>query len=137
MEERVEQDDDAFLLTREVLIVSPGSATKSCIPQLKVGSVLTRLGEIPRATVEPPTVYSSISPQPISHATLPMPKHKLLLTQALPKIAQITYANTQQERQTLICECMLHSFEKMAHTFCAIHEVITDRNCKNLIKRGA
>lgn len=109
MEERVEQDDDALQLNREVLIISPGSTTKTCIP--------TRFGEIPRATVEPPTVYSSISPQPISHATLPMPKHKLLRTQALPKVGQIAYANTEQERQTLICEHMLHSFKKWPTPF--------------------
>lgn len=107
MEERVEQDDDALQLIREVLIISPGSTTKTCIPQLQVGSVPTRLGEIPRATVEPPTVYSSISPQPISHATLPMPKHKLLLTQALPKVAQISCASTQQERLSFVSVCFI------------------------------
>jgi hypothetical protein len=31
---------------------------------------LTRLGEMPRATADPPIVYSSIKAQPINHATL-------------------------------------------------------------------
>lgn len=37
---------------------------------LPTDNLLTKFGDIPRATVEPPTVYSNISAHPIIQATL-------------------------------------------------------------------
>lgn len=51
------------------------SAQEFCA-QLQV--IDTRLGAIPRATVEPPIVYSSMSPQPTIQATLQTRMHALL-----------------------------------------------------------
>ena len=49
----------------------------------------TRLGAIPRATVEPPIVYSSTSPQPTIQATL-QTLMQVLLTHVIELQVKIT-----------------------------------------------